>query len=574
MEENYNFSGYCTKADVRCADGRIIKRHAFKDSSGKKVPLVWNHDHASPFNVIGHAYLEDRDDGVYAYGYFNSSSEAEHAKELVMHGDIESMSIYANHLTQDGNDVLHGLIREVSLVYAGANPGAYIENVVVHGEETDGEAIIYGGDKLNIIHADESKEIKQTNKNGKPAEKGKTLNEVFDSLNDEQKTLFYVLFQEAINLAEKDNEKDNEEGDDKNMKHNVFDKNTDSSKDTLIHSEEMRAVIDDCNRKRYGSMKDACLAHGITNVEYLFPDYKNVNNVPDFVKRDTGWVGDVMSNVHHTPFSRIKSIHADITADEARAKGYVKNKQKVEEVITLLKRTTDPQTIYKKQKMDRDDVIDITDFDVIAWLKTEMRMMLDEEIARAILIGDGRSSASDDKIKEDHIRPIWTDDDLYTIKASIETAGELEDAFTSENAKKFITSVIRSRAKYKGSGNPTLYTTETLLAELLLLEDTNGRYIYESAEQLARTLRVKKIVTVPVMEGASDEADEKMLLGIIVNLNDYNIGADKGGAINMFDDFDIDYNRMKYLIETRCSGALIKPHSAIAIELKKSGVGG
>lgn len=560
MEETYDFSGYCTKSDVLCADGRVIKKHAFKDCNGKNVPLVWNHDHGSPFNVIGHALLEDREDGVFAYGRFNNSAEGNHAKELVKNGDIEAMSIYANRLVQNGNDVVHGMIREVSLVYAGANPGAFIENVMVHGEESSDEAIIYSGSNLELSHADENNESEETEE---------TVEDVFNTLNDKQKTLFYGLLGEIASNNDTENESEDDD-----MKHNVFDKNTENDKDTLVHSEEMKAVIEDCNRKRYGSMKDACLAHGITNVNYLFPDYKNVNNVPDFVKRDTGWVGDVMSNVHHTPFSRIKSIHADITADEARAKGYVKAKQKVEEVITLLKRTTDPQTIYKKQKMDRDDVIDITDFDVIAWLKTEMRMMLDEEIARAILIGDGRSSASDDKIKEDHIRPIWTDDDLYTIKASIEITGELEDAFTSENAKKFITSVIRSRAKYKGSGNPTLYTTETLLAELLLLEDTNGRYIYESAEQLARTLRVKKIVTVPVMEGASDEAEEKMLLGIIVNLNDYNIGADKGGAINMFDDFDIDYNQMKYLIETRCSGALIKPHSAIAIEITKSGVGG
>lgn len=561
MEETYDFSGYCTKSDVLCADGRVIKKHAFKECNGKNVPLVWNHDHGSPFNVIGHALLEDREDGVFAYGRFNNSAEGNHAKELVKNGDIEAMSIYANRLVQNGNDVVHGMIREVSLVYAGANPGAFIENVMVHGEESSDEAIIYSDSGLEVAHAEDSE-------NNDSQEE--TVEDVFNTLNDKQKTLFYGLFGEIAS----NNETENESEDADDMKHNVFDKNTGSNKDTLVHSEELKAVIDDCNRKRYGSMKDACLAHGITNVEYLFPDYKNVSNTPGFVKRDMGWVTDVMSNVHHTPFSRIKSIYADITADDARAKGYVKNKQKVEEVITLLKRTTDPQTIYKKQKMDRDDVIDITDFDVIAWLKTEMRMMLDEELARAILIGDGRSSASDDKIKEDHIRPIWTDDDLYTIKSSIEITGELEDAITSENAKKFITSAIRSRAKYKGSGNPTLYTTETLLAELLLLEDTNGRYIYESVEQLARTLRVKKIVTVPVMEGASDEADEKMLLGLIVNLNDYNVGADKGGSINMFDDFDIDYNRMKYLIETRCSGALIKPHSAIAIEITKSGVGG
>lgn len=571
MEEKYDFSGYCTRADVLCADGRVIKKHAFKECDGKVVPLIWNHDHTTPFNVIGHALLEDREDGVFTYGKFNGSAEGIHAKELVRNGDIESMSIYANRLTQNGSDVVHGMIREVSLVYAGANPGAYIENVMIHGEESDDEAIIYSGDTLTsfrIEHAENEEPEKDTSKTEEVINDKETVKDIIDTFTDKQKNVLYGLIGEVASEYEN---KDNDEGDD-NMKHNLFD-NDESTKENIISHSEMKAVIDDCNRKRYGSMKDACLAHGITNVEYLFPDFKNVNDVPDFVKRDTGWVADVMGKVHHTPFSRIKSIYADITADEARAKGYVKGKQKVEETITLLKRTTDPQTVYKKQKMDRDDVVDITDFDVIAWLKTEMRMMLDEELARAFLIGDGRSSASDDKIKPDHIRPIWTDDDLYTIKAKIEVEDH-EAEITPELAKKFIVNAIKSRSQYKGSGNPTLYTSESMLAAMLLLEDVNGRFIYESESQLARTLRVTKIVTVPVMEGAVREADSThdgaAILGLIVNLADYNVGADKGGAVNMFDDFDIDYNRQKYLIETRCSGALIKPHSAIAIEAAKT----
>lgn len=566
----YDFSGYCTRADIRCADGRVIRKHAFKDCDGKTVPLIWNHDHVNPFNVIGHALLEDRDDGMFAYGMFNNSPEGEHVKELVKHGDIEAMSIYANKLQQEGSDVIHGMIREVSLVYAGANPGAFIENVMIHGEESDSEAIIYSGNTIDLYHSDKEGEdgMKETVSNANEKTNDETVEDIFNTLSEKQKEVVYALIGAALS---------DEEGDGDDMKHNVFDDATNGSvknSDELLHADIM-AAIDDCNKKRYGSMKDAFLAHGITDIEYLFPDFKTMSAEPGFVKRDTGWVSEVMSSIHRTPFSRIKSVFADITADDARAKGYVKTKKKVEEVITLLKRTTEPQTVYKKQKIDRDDAIDIVDFDVVRWLKSEMRLMLDEELARAFLIGDGRSSASDDKIKDDHIRPIWGDDELYTITDTLEFT---DDDTDDTRAKAFIRAAIKNRAQYQGSGNPVLFTTESLLSEILLLEDTTGRFIYDSEEKLARTLRVKKIVTVPVMEGATREvmSVQHHLMGLIVNLNDYNVGADKGGAINMFDDFDIDYNQMKYLIETRCSGALTKPRSAIAIEYKDSagGLGG
>ena len=556
--EKYDFSGWATRNDIKCSDGRTIRKNAFKDNDGQTVPLVWNHSHNDPANVLGHALLENRDQGVYAYCTFNNSELGQTAKELVEHGDVTSLSIYANKLKQNGGDVIHGAIREVSLVLAGANPGAYIDSVMVHGEESDEEAVIFTGENISLSHAENKLQPEEKLEEEKTMPNEKTLQDVFDELTEEQKNVVYALIGQALEDAGV-NGKD--EGDNE-MKQNVFDNDEMNSGNVLSHSDMMDIISD---AKRYGSMKDSFLAHtqnyGIENVDFLFPDPENVNMPPTFIERDMGWVQKVMNGVHHTPFSRIKSMFADITADEARAKGYIKGNLKKEEVFTLLKRTTTPTTIYKKQKMDRDDVVDITDFDVIAWLKKEMRLMLDEEIARAILVGDGRLSSSDDKINETNVRPILTDEDLYTVKANITVA---TNATGSEKAKAFIDEVIRSRKDYKGSGNPTLFTTEDMVTECLLLEDSMGHKLYKSEAELATTLRVKEIVTVEVMEGVKDKNSHDVA-GIIVNLADYNVGADKGGAVNMFDDFDIDYNQQKYLIETRCSGALIKPYSAIAL---------
>jgi HK97 family phage prohead protease len=540
-------------------------KDAFKHNDGQTVPLVWNHQHNDPLNVLGHALLENRDEGVYAYCKFNETESGKNAKLLVEHGDVSALSIYANQLKQQGSNVIHGAIREVSLVLAGANPGAFIDSVIRHGEESDDEAIIYTGEDISLFHADEKEGSKDTNKTDEKSEDEETVADVFNTLTEKQKTVVYAMIGQA--LEEKEESEDNNDNDDskggnKTMKHNVFDKE-DAKKDVLSHS-DIEAIFSDV--KRYGSLRDAVLAHGIENIDYLFPDAKNVTSTPQFIQRDTGWVQKVMNSVHHTPFSRIKSIFADITEEDARAKGYIKGNLKKDEVFSLLKRTTTPTTIYKKQKLDRDDIVDIVDFDVVAWLKSEMRMMLDEEIARAVLVGDGRLNSSDDKINEQNIRPIWKDDDLYTIKAPVTVAA---NATADQKAKAFIRAAIKSRKNYKGSGEPTLYTTEDVLTDCLLMEDTTGRVIYDSVSKLATALRVKEIVTVPVMENLSrtDNGTEYKLMGIIVNLTDYNIGADKGGAVNMFDDFDIDYNAQKYLIETRCSGALIKPYSAIALEL-------
>ena len=555
--EKYDFSGWATRNDIKCSDGRTIRKNAFKDNDGQTVPLVWNHSHNDPANVLGHALLENRDQGVYAYCTFNNSELGQTAKELVEHGDVTSLSIYANKLKQNGGDVIHGAIREVSLVLAGANPGAYIDSVMVHGEESDEEAVIFTGENISLSHAENEPQPEEKIEEEKTMAKEKTVQDVFNELTEEQKQVVYALIGQALEDAQ-----DEEDEGDYEMKQNVFDNDEMNSGNVLSHSDMMDIISD---AKRYGSMKDSFLAHtqnyGIENVDFLFPDPENVNMPPTFIERDMGWVQKVMSGVHHTPFSRIKSMFADITADEARAKGYIKGNLKKEEVFTLLKRTTTPTTIYKKQKMDRDDVVDITDFDVIAWLKKEMRLMLDEEIARAILVGDGRLSSSDDKINETNVRPILTDEDLYTVKANITVAA---NATGSEKAKAFIDEVIRSRKDYKGSGNPTLFTTEDMVTECLLLEDSMGHKLYKSEAELATTLRVKEIVTVEVMEGVKDKNSHDVA-GIIVNLADYNVGADKGGAVNMFDDFDIDYNQQKYLIETRCSGALIKPYSAIAL---------
>lgn len=561
--EKYDFSGWATRNDIKCSDGRTIRKNAFKDNDGQTVPLVWNHSHNDPANVLGHALLENRDQGVYAYCTFNNSELGQTAKELVEHGDVTSLSIYANKLQQNGGDVIHGAIREVSLVLAGANPGAYIDSVMIHGEESDEEAVIFTGENISLSHAESEPQPEEKIEEEKSMAREKTVQDVFNELTEEQKQVVYALIGQALEDAQ-----GGEDEGDYEMKQNVFDNDEMYSGNVLSHSDMMDIISD---AKRYGSMKDSFLAHtqnyGIENVDFLFPDPENVNMPPTFIERDMGWVQKVMGSVHHTPFSRIKSMFADITADEARAKGYIKGNMKKEEVFTLLKRTTTPTTIYKKQKMDRDDVVDITDFDVIAWLKKEMRLMLDEEIARAILIGDGRLSSSDDKINETNVRPILNDEDLYTVKANITVA---TNATGSEKAKAFIDTVIRSRKDYKGSGNPTLFTTEDMVTECLLLEDSMGHKLYKSETELATTLRVKEIVTVEVMEGVKDKNSHDVA-GIIVNLADYNVGADKGGAVNMFDDFDIDYNQQKYLIETRCSGALIKPYSAIALAFVAQG---
>ena len=590
--EACDFSGWATRNDLKCSDGRVIRRDAFKHDDGIKVPLVWNHQHNDPRNVLGHAWLENRPEGVYTYGFFNDSESGEIGKILVKHGDICALSIYANQLQQRGCDVLHGEIREVSLVHAGANPGAFIDSMLKHGEDSDDEAIIYTGMPLYLSHSDADKqedkaddgEKKGTSEKKDDPEKKtdsdeeKTVADVINSMTEEQKNVMYAMIGQAMedqgksDPESKDNNDDDSKGGTNTMKHNVFDKDDRQKENVLVHSdgsevssEEISTIFGDI--KRYGSLKDSVLAHGIDNVDYLFPDAQTLANTPEFIQRDTGWVKKVMSGVHHTPFSRIKSIFADITEDDARAKGYFKGKLKKEEVFGLLKRTTTPTTVYKKQKMDRDDVVDITDFDVVAWLKSEMRMMLDEELARAYLIGDGRLASSDDKINEQNIRPILKDEELYTIQATVSVR---PSATEDDKAREFIRTAIKARKNYKGSGQPTLYTTEDILTDCLLLTDTTGRDLYTDVAQLAKKLRVKEIVTVPVMEGVNGK-NGGALMGIIVNLADYNVGADRGGAVNMFDDFDIDYNQQKYLIETRCSGALIKPYSAIALELSTAG---
>lgn len=621
MVNEFDFSGYATRNDLLCGDGRTIRKNAFKDNDGKTVPLIWNHDHSNPDAVLGHALLENREDGVYAYCKFNETAQGQNAKELVMHGDVRSLSIWANKLKQIGNDVVHGMIRELSLVLAGANPGATIDFIMAHSDdEEDGLIANWDENALVLYHSDEKKgepEVAETNKETKQTKGEKTIKEVFDTMNEEQKNVVYAMIGQAIEDAKKEalsGKKDDEvkhsaeaaepekektvqdvfnefteeqktvvyamigaaleeagvdeddedvEGGKDNMKHNLFDAETNTNTtDVLSHSEFMEITA---TGKKLGSLKEGFLEHGIEDIEYLFPDFQNVDKVPGFIKRDDTWVADVMKSVHHTPFSRIRSIFADITEADARAKGYIKGNMKVEEMFKLLKRETTPTTIYKKQKLDRDDMIDITDFDVVAWLKTEMRMMLDEEIARAILVGDGRESLSNDKINEQNLRPIWTDEDGYTIKSGIEVTADTTD---DDKAKAFIKATIKSRKNYKGSGNPVMFISEDMLTNCLLLEDKNGRIIYDSMDKLATALRCKKIVAVPVMENLTRKVGAKTheLAGIYVNLADYNVGADKGGAVNMFDDFDIDYNQQKYLIETRISGALIKPYAAVAVE--------
>ena len=620
MGKKFDFGGWATRANLLCSDGRIIRENAFEECDGKTVPLVWNHQHNDPDSVLGHALLENRGDGVYAYCTFNDTESGQNAKLLVQHGDVDQLSIYANKLKQQGRDVIHGVIREVSLVLAGANSGARIDSIVMHSDDSYEEGYIFTGEFLDdvesIEHADKEKKgepemgeektvqdvldtLTEEQKkvvfaiigqiledNGYDEEddmshsedEEKTVQDVLDTLTEEQQEVVYDLIGQALSDTEDDDDEEYEEDDEDDedeyyeeddedieggnddMKHNVFDQET--AGDVLTHS-EMAEIMEDARRN--GSLADAVLQHGIEQIDYLFPDAKTMDTAPAFIKRDDTWVADVMNAVHKTPFSRIKSILADITEADARAKGYIKGNLKTEEFFSLMKRTTTPTTIYKKQALDRDDVVDITDFDVVAWLKTEMRMMLNEEIARAVLVGDGRSASSNDKINEQNVRPIWTDDDVYTVKAAINVTSSTSD---DEKAKAFIKACKKSRKEYKGSGNPVMFMSEDMLTDCLLLEDTNQRVIYDTVDKLATALRVSKIVTVPVMDGLTRVvgANTHTLAGIYVNLTDYNIGADKGGAVNLFDDFDIDYNQMKYLIETRCSGALTKPYSAVALE--------
>lgn len=602
---NYDFSGWATRNDLKCSDGRIIRSGAFKDCDGKQVPLVWQHQHNGVENVLGHAILENRPEGVYTYAVFNNTESGKMAKEAVQNGDIKQLSIYANKLKQNGSNVMHGVIREVSLVLAGANPGAMIDTVIAHSDDGSEEAVIYTDTDIELYHAATKKdedtdetdpEVVEDNQNGSvdertqnmdpqnaqaqapqgqaPVQGDKTIQDVIDEMTDEQKDVLYYLVGMAAQQGGATGEEDVE---DEDMKHNLFD----VEGDYLAHSaEDMEEVLRDA--KRYGSLKESALQHGmeditlgdalqhsITDVGFLFPDAKTIGTEPEFISRKMDWVEDVMNGVSRTPFSRVKSIFANITEDEARAKGYITGKEKKEEVFKLLKRTTDPQTIYKKQKMDRDNMVDITSFDVVAWLKKEMRMMLDEELAGAILCGDGRTSTDDDHISHDHIRPIWQDQNLYTTNVTVAVKSAEKD---DENKiyGKMIKAIIKARKNYRGSGNPVFYTTEDVLTGMLLITDSTGRDIYESPEKLAQKLRVSKIVTVPVLENKTRvDSDSKryQLQGIIVNLKDYNVGADNGGAVTLFDDFDIDYNAQKYLIETRCSGALVKPYSAISVEM-------
>lgn len=596
----YDFSGWATRNDIKCADGLTIRQDAFADCDGISVPLVYMHDHKDPTNVLGHALLENREDGVYCYGSFNDTDQGQMAKALVAHGDITSLSIFANQLVKKGKDVLHGAIREVSLVLAGANPGATIDfPVLQHSDgsydEVDDRAIIsymqplsvsdevmhmfmddeydeYDEDE-DLYHADE--EVEEGG-NGEP-----TVEEVMATMDEDQLDLLEGMmglayeqgYEDASGGAEEGEEEEVEQDytdkGDSIMHKNVFEKDYDEVLQHGMDAETASAIIADATNS--GSLKNAALAHGITDIDWLFPEAKAESAVPGWLKRDTGWVAGVLNGVHHTPYSRIKSMFADIREDEARAKGYIKDEYKKEQVFSLLKRSTTPQTVYKKQKLDRDDIIDITDFDVVAWIKSEMRMMLDEEIARAILVGDGRLASSDDKIREEHVRPIWKDDELYSVKCRVTYGAGATD---NDKAQANIKAIIKNRKYYKGSGNPKFYTTEDILADMLLITDTTGRYIYESVQSLQNKLRVSEIVTVPVLENLSrvDTTDSKTydLIGIMVNLQDYNVGADKGGAVNMFDDFDIDYNKETYLIETRLSGALTVPYSALVFETEHS----
>lgn len=558
---NYDFGGWATKYNVACSDGRTISNNAFKHCDEQQVPLVWNHTYTGPDSVIGKAILKHSDAGVYAYCEFNDNETAKTAKNLVIHRDITALSIYANKLQQQGGHVLHGDIKEVSLVLAGANPGASIQEVLVHGDIDESSAMIYNDeDEIELHHADPIQ-----NEQKKDKKSTKTVADIYNSMTDEQKSVVAIIADQLLedDYQENDKENDKEDEEDNNMKHNVFDQN--KKGDDLKHGECIGASLKEA--KKFGSLKESFISHaadyGITNISELFPSDVSATNEPIFIDRDQSWVDNFFKGTKKSPFSRLKAVYADITPDEARARGYVTASVKKDEVFSLLKRTTSPTTIYKKQKLDRDDILDITDFDVVAWMKQEMRMKLNEELARAMLIGDGRTSLDADKVKETNIRPIYNDSDLYTIKAAIGTSSPLG------KAHELIKSIIKSMSDYEGTGIPTLYVEPTMLADMLLIEDSTGRFIYENESVLAKTLRVKEIVPVPVMKGlVRDAGDSKthLIKGIVVNPADYTVGADKGGQVSMFDDFDIDYNQQKYLIETRCSGALLKPKTAITIE--------
>lgn len=611
MGDTRDFGGYATRYNIKCTDGRTIIPGAFDDMDGKQVPLVWNHMHDSPLNVLGHAVLHCKDDGVYADCYLNDTPQGKNVREALKNKDYKALSIYANNLKQTNlKEVMHGVIREVSLVLAGANSGAFIDTAIAHsydGEDVE-EGVIWmfnDEDELELAHSDEGskeepapkpepkeEETKEMGEESKlegaqeleHSDKERTVEDVVESMNEEQKKVLMYLVGEAA----KGNKSENSDKGEDDMKHNAFEGSAGANVSCGMTKEEQRTILD--GMERYGTLKDSFLAHkdemGIDDVlahgseieysqnrqdymvndpSFLFPEYKSLNNPPMFIKRDTGWVAGVLSGVKHAPFSRIKSVFADITEDEARAKGYIKGDQKLNEVFTLLRRTTDPQTIYKLQSMDRDDVLDITDFDVVAWIRSEMRMMLDEEIARAILIGDGKLTSDRTHIAHDHIRPIWTDDDLFTIKQFVEYSATATD---DDKAKAYIRAAVKARKDYKGSGNPVFYTTEDVLTDMLLLEDNMGHRLYKSEQEVASAMRVSRIVTVQVMENQKRSVSgvDRDLIGIIVNLSDYIVGADKGGAVSMFDDFNILYNKMQYLIETRCSGALTVPYSAIVIE--------
>ena len=602
MGKKFDFSGWATRNNIKCMDGRTIRRDAFKNDDGQTVPLVWQHMHNSPENILGHAVLENRADGVYAYCSFNNTPAAQQAKEAVKHGDISSLSIYANQLKQRNGDVLHGTIREVSLVLAGANEGARIDYPTLsHGEDDPyaNECVIYNdnGDEHLIHFAEEDSDMYEDYEDYEDDEEyepdyeddedyddeddedlshsadNPTIEEVVETMDEDQKAALYALLAIAANQGEAVEHSGLEGGNDMpwsafNNGNDFAEPNTYMLQHSAIHMmpgeelqhDAMDAIIADA--KRTGSMRDSYLEHaaeyGIDQIDWLFPEYKNVDGLPpQFIKRDMEWVTTVMNGVHRTPFSRIKSLFADIREDEARAKGYIKGNRKKEEVFSLLRRRTDPQTIYKKQKFDRDDIVDITDFDVIAWVKAEMRMMLNEEIARAILIGDGRLASSEDKIFPEHVRPIWTEDDLFCIHKQVEVANDADEDAT---AKAFIRAAIKSREDYQGSGSPTLFTTEGFLADMLLLEDAQGHRMYKDMGDLALAMSVNKIVKVP------SSIIPTGVYAAIVDLNDYNVGADKGGAVNMFDDFDIDYNQQKYLMEEQLSGALTRPYSAIVLK--------
>lgn len=615
MVKDYDFSGWATRANLLCSDGRVICKNAFEHCDGMKVPLVWNHQHNSPEEVLGHALLENRDEGVYAYCSFNDTESGQTAKLCVQHGDINALSIYANKLKQQGCNVIHGMIREVSLVHAGANPGAFIDSVIMHGDDSYEEGDIYTGEVFDyvapIIHADDDKKgekkvAEETKKPEAENETEETVGDIYNTLTEKQKKVVHIMIGQALEDASKEKKEDvkhsdddesdedetiedvyntftdkqkkavhalvglaleekenNQNGGNEDMKHNVFEQETEMN-ETLSHS-EMTAIFEDA--KRGGSLKEAVLAHGIEDIDILFPDARTLKNEPDFIKRNDDWVAKVLGGVHHSPFSRIKTIFADITAAQARAKGYQKGNLKIEEVFKLLKRITNPTTVYKKQALDRDDMLDITDFNILPWLKGEVRMMLNEELARAYLVGDGRDPVeeADDKIDEECIRPIWKMEDLFTVKVAVETTA---DATAEDKAKAFIKACIKSRKEYKGSGNPDMFMSEDMLTDCLLIEDKNGRVIYDTVAKLAATLRVREIIPVPIMEGLTRDVDgvAHELAAIYVNLKDYNVGTDKGGEINFFDDFDIDYNKHKYLMETRCSGTLVKPYSAVVIE--------